>query len=137
MRPTPTGRDRLPIFTTAERAHARRAHARRVHARRARGLLLNVPEAAAPIADTGCEAARGGARSAAAIEAGRSVLGVTDVLPGVVDAPADVEVEAVSGPPPLRPGSPRPARGSRHSRGPVADPFVDPRRDPISRRISR
>lgn len=72
MRPTPTERDRLPIFTAAESARARRP----------RGLPRNVPEAAAPLADTVCEAARNGARPAAAIEAGRSVLGVTDVLPG-------------------------------------------------------
>lgn len=69
MRPTPTERDRSPMFTTAEPARARRA----------RGLLPNVPEAAAPDGS----------------------------------------------------GS------SRGSRGPAADPFVDPRRDQISRRISR
>ncbi|MFI6582354.1 urease subunit gamma [Embleya sp. NPDC050493] len=85
MRLTPTERDRLLIFTAAELARARRA----------RGLLLNVPEAAALIADTVCEAARDGARLADAIDAGRSVLGVTDVLPGVVDVLADVKVEAV------------------------------------------
>ncbi|WP_406288094.1 urease subunit gamma [Embleya sp. NBC_00896] len=85
MRLTPTERDRLLIFTAAELARARRS----------RGLLLNVPEAAALIADTVCEAARDGARLADAIEAGRSVLGVADVLPGVVDVVADVKVEAV------------------------------------------
>ncbi|GCE00350.1 urease subunit gamma [Embleya hyalina] len=85
MRLTPTERDRLLIFTAAELARARRA----------RGLLLNVPEATALIADTVCEAARDGARLADAIEAGRSVLGVVDVLPGVVDVVADVKVEAV------------------------------------------
>jgi len=85
MRLTPTERDRLLIFTAAELARARRA----------RGLALNVPEAAALIADTVCEAARDGARLADAIEAGRSVLGVIDVLPGVVDVLADVKVEAV------------------------------------------
>ncbi|MEU0933936.1 urease subunit gamma [Embleya sp. NPDC005971] len=85
MRLTPTERDRLLIFTAAELARARRA----------RGLLLNVPEAAALIADTVCEAARDGARLADAIDAGRSVLKVIDVLPGVVDVLADVKVEAV------------------------------------------
>jgi urease subunit gamma/beta len=85
MRLTPTERDRLLIFTTAELARARRA----------RGLRLNVPEATAIIADTVCEAARDGARLAAAIEAGRAVLGPDDVLPGVAAVMGDVKVEAV------------------------------------------
>src|SRR6478736_4236617 len=85
VRLTPTERDRLLLFGAAELARARRA----------RGLLLNVPEAAALIADTVCEAARVGARLADAIDAGRSVLKVIDVLPGVVDVLADVKVEAV------------------------------------------
>jgi urease subunit gamma/beta len=85
MRLTPTERDRLLIFTAAELARARRA----------RGLRLNVPEAAALIADTVCEAARDGARLAAAIEAGRTVLGPGDVLPGVAEVLTEVQVEAV------------------------------------------
>jgi urease subunit gamma/beta len=85
MRLTPTERDRLLIFTAAELARARRA----------RGLRLNVPEAAALIADTVCEAARDGARLAAAIEAGRAVLGPADVLPGVAEVLTEVQVEAV------------------------------------------
>ncbi|MGL5825911.1 MAG: urease subunit gamma [Nocardioides sp.] len=85
MRLTPTERDRLLLFTTAELARARRA----------RGLRLNVPEAVAIIADTVCEAARDGARLAAAIEAGRAVLGADDVLPGVAAVLGDVKVEAV------------------------------------------
>ena len=52
MRLSPSERDRLLIFTTAELARARRA----------RGLRLNVPEATALIADAVCEAARDGAR---------------------------------------------------------------------------
>lgn len=85
MRLTPTDRDRLLIFTTAELARARRA----------RGLRLNVPEATAIIADTVCEAARDGARLLAAAAAGASVLTVADVLPGVPDIVRDVRVEAV------------------------------------------
>ena len=85
MRLTPTERDRLLIFTAAELARARRA----------RGLRLNVPEAEALIADTVCEAARDGARLAAAVEAGRSVLTERDVLPGVASIVTQVQVEAV------------------------------------------
>ncbi|WP_432560858.1 urease subunit gamma [Kineococcus sp. SYSU DK003] len=85
MRLTPAERDRLLIFTVAELARTRRA----------RGLRLNVPEATALIADTVCEAARDGARLAAAVQAGRAVLGTDDVLPGVPDVVQQVEVEAV------------------------------------------
>ncbi|MFE4213351.1 urease subunit gamma [Streptomyces sp. NPDC056844] len=85
MRLTPTERDRLLLFGAAELARARRA----------RGLRLNVPEATALIADTVCEAARDGRRLAEAIEAARAVLGPDDVLPGVADVVAEVQVEAV------------------------------------------
>ena len=85
MRLTPTDRDRLLIFTTAELARARRA----------RGLLLNVPEATALIADTVCESARDGARLMESAAAGASVLTADDVLPGVVDIVHEVRVEAV------------------------------------------
>ncbi|MEY9947617.1 urease subunit gamma [Kitasatospora sp. GAS1066B] len=85
MRLTPTERDRLLIFTAAELARARRL----------RGLLLNVPEATALIADTVCEAARDGLRLAEAIERARCVLGPQDVLPGVPDLVTEVNVEAV------------------------------------------
>ena len=64
MRLTPTERDRLLIFTTAELARARKA----------RGLRLNVPESVAIIADTVCEAARDGARIVDAARAGATVL---------------------------------------------------------------
>ncbi|MFF3838392.1 urease subunit gamma [Streptomyces sp. NPDC001930] len=82
---TPTERDRLLLFTTAELARARHA----------RGLRLNVPEATAIVADTVCEAARDGLRLSEAIERGRSILGPDDVLPGVVDVVTEVQVEAV------------------------------------------
>jgi urease subunit gamma/beta len=84
MRLTPTDRDRLLIFTAAELARARRA----------RGLLLNVPEATALIADTVCEAARDGARLMDAAARGASVLAESDVLPGVPDIVREVKVEA-------------------------------------------
>jgi urease subunit gamma/beta len=85
VRLTPTERDRLLLFTAAELARSRRA----------RGLRLNVPEATALIADTVAEAARDGARLLAAAEAGRSVLSLADVLPGVADIVVEVKVEAV------------------------------------------
>ena len=85
MRLTPTERDRLLIFTAAELARTRRS----------RGLKLNVPEAIALIADTVCEAARDGARLADATAAGASILGPSDVLPGVLDVVTEVKVEAV------------------------------------------
>lgn len=85
MRLTPSERDRLLIFTTAELARRRLA----------RGLRLNVPEATALIADTVCEAARDGRRLHEAISAGRAALGPGDVLPGVPEVMGDVKVEAV------------------------------------------
>jgi urease subunit gamma/beta len=85
VRLSPTERDRLLLFNAAELARRRRA----------RGLKLNVPEATALIADTVAEAARDGARLLDAAQAGRSVLGVDDVLPGVVDIVVEVKVEAL------------------------------------------
>ncbi|HVQ88406.1 MAG TPA: urease subunit gamma [Actinomycetes bacterium] len=85
MRLTPTERDRLLLFSAAELARARRA----------RGLVLNVPEATAIVADAVCEAARDGARLAEALTAGQTVLGPDDVMPGVADLVPEVWVEAV------------------------------------------
>ncbi|MFE3313139.1 urease subunit gamma, partial [Embleya sp. NPDC059213] len=85
MQLTPTERDRLLLFNAAELARRRQAA----------GLLLNMPEATALIADTVCEAARAGHRLADAIKAGRCVLGPDDVLPGVLDLVTEVYVEAV------------------------------------------
>src|SRR5688500_17689917 len=85
MRLTPTEQDRLLIFTAAELARSRRA----------RGLLMNVPETIAIIADAVCEAARDGARLMEAAAAGASVLSVDEVLPGVADIVTEVKVEAV------------------------------------------
>jgi urease subunit gamma/beta len=85
MRLTPQERDRLLIFTAAQLARTRRA----------RGVLLNIPETIAVVADTVLEAARDGRRLAEAVQAGRSVLGPADVLPGVADVVTEVRVEAV------------------------------------------
>ena len=78
-------RDRLTIYLTAELARARRA----------RGLLLNVVEATALVADAVCEAARDGKRLGEAVDVARSVLSEREVLPGVVRAVPEVRVEAV------------------------------------------
>jgi len=85
MQLTPTERDRLLLFTAAELARARRG----------RGLLLNVPEATAVVADAVSEAARDGCRLAEAIERGRLALGSHEVLPAVADVVREVKVEAV------------------------------------------
>jgi urease subunit gamma/beta len=78
-------RDRLLIYLTAELARTRRR----------RGLRLNVVEATALVADAVCEAARDGRRLAKAVDIARSVLGESEVLPGVVRAVPEVRVEAV------------------------------------------
>jgi urease subunit gamma/beta len=80
-----TERDRLLVYLTAELARARRG----------RGLLLNVVEATALVADAVGEAARDGKRLAEAVEIARSVLNEREVLPGVVRAVPEVRVEAV------------------------------------------
>ena len=85
MKLTENERDRLLIYLTAELARARRA----------RGLLLNVVEATALVADAVCEAARDGKRLGEAVDIGRSVLSEREVLPGVVRAVPEVRVEAV------------------------------------------
>jgi len=82
---TENERDRLLIYLTAELARARRA----------RGLLLNVVEATALVADAVCEAARDGKRLGEAVNLARSVLNEREVLPGVVRAVPEVRVEAV------------------------------------------
>jgi len=63
-------------------------------ARRERGLLLNVPEATALVADAICEWARDGLDLEAVRERARNLLGPRDVLPGVVEAVPEVRVEA-------------------------------------------
>ncbi|WP_328321541.1 urease subunit beta [Kribbella sp. NBC_00382] len=85
MRLTPTERDRLLLFTAAELARRRRAA----------GVLLNVPEATALIADEVCEVARRGGRHAEAVEVGRSTLSAAEVLAEVPYVVRSVAVEAV------------------------------------------
>ena len=62
--------------------------------RRARGLRLNHPEAVATIASFLLEGARDGRSVADLMEAGRHVLGRDDVMDGVAEMVAEVQVEA-------------------------------------------
>lgn len=81
---TPGESDRLLLHLQASLAQRRRD----------RGLLLNVPEARALIADAVCEWARDGLGMIEARDRARTLLGVDDVLPGVPDALDEVRIEA-------------------------------------------
>ena len=84
MHLTPQERDKLLIFVAAELARSRRA----------RGLKLNHPEAVALITSHLLELARDGKSVAEIMSAGRSVLTRADVMDGVGDMIAEVQVEA-------------------------------------------
>ena len=62
--------------------------------RRARGLRLNHPEAVATIASFLLEGARDGRSVADLMEAGRHVVARADVMDGVPEMVAEVQVEA-------------------------------------------
>jgi len=62
--------------------------------RRARGLRLNHPEAVALLTSFVLEGARDGRSVADLMEAGRGVLGRDDVMDGVPEMIAEVQVEA-------------------------------------------
>lgn len=81
---TPGESDRLLLHLQASLAQRRRD----------RGLLLNVPEARALIADAVCEWARDGLSMVEARDRARTLLAPEDVLEGVVDALDEVRVEA-------------------------------------------
>jgi len=81
---TPGESDRLLLHLQASLARARRD----------RGLQLNVPEARALIADAVCEFARDGMSWTQARDGARALLSADEVLPGVVQALAEVRVEA-------------------------------------------
>lgn len=85
MKLTPQERDRLLIATAAQVARRRLA----------RGVLLNIPEAIAVVADEAIEAARDGLRLDEAVARATEVLGGDDVLPGVREVVTEVRVEAV------------------------------------------
>ncbi len=84
MHLTPQERDKLLIFVAAEVARARKA----------RGLKLNYPEAVALITSHLLELARDGKSVAEIMSAGRTVLAKNDVMEGVSEMIAEVQVEA-------------------------------------------
>lgn len=84
MRLTPHEQERLLLSYAAELARRRRA----------RGLRLNHPEAIAVIADPILEGARDGRTVAELMASGREVLGRDDVMEGVPEMLAEVQVEA-------------------------------------------
>ncbi|HEX6115113.1 MAG TPA: urease subunit gamma [Geminicoccaceae bacterium] len=100
---TPTELERLTIFTAAELARKRRA----------RGLRLNHPEAVALISDEILEGARDGRSVAELMAMGVGILTSDDVMPGVSEMAAVIQVECtfpdgtklVTLHDPIRPGS--------------------------------
>ena len=84
MELTPREKDKLLIFTAALLAERRKA----------RGLKLNYPEAIALISAAVMEGARDGRTVAELMSAGREVLVRADVMDGVAEMIADIQVEA-------------------------------------------
>ena len=84
MHLSPQERDKLLIHVAGELARSRRA----------RGLKLNYPEAVALITSHLLELARDGNSVADLMSAGRSVLTRHDVMEGVPEMIAEVQVEA-------------------------------------------
>jgi urease subunit gamma len=84
MELTPREKDKLLLFTAALLAERRRA----------RGLKLNYPEAVALISAAIMEGARDGKSVAALMSEGKTVLSRTDVMEGVADMIAEIQVEA-------------------------------------------
>ncbi|HUF99190.1 MAG TPA: urease subunit gamma [Ilumatobacter sp.] len=84
MRLTLREQERLMIHVAAEVAESRRA----------RGLRLNHPESVAVLANWVLERARDGRTVADLMEAGRHVLTADDVMDGVAELLAEVQVEA-------------------------------------------
>jgi urease subunit gamma len=84
MRLTPHEQERLLLSYAAELARRRRA----------RGLALNHPEAVALISDHVLEGARDGRTVAELMTSGRAVLSRGEVLVGVPEMLAEVQVEA-------------------------------------------
>ena len=84
MELSPRDKDKLLIFTAALLAERRRA----------RGLKLNYPEAVALISAYVMEGARDGKTVAQLMSEGRTVLSRADVMEGVPEMLADIQVEA-------------------------------------------
>ncbi len=84
MHLSPQERDKLLIYVAGQLARDRRA----------RGLKLNYPEAVALITSQLLEMAREGKSVAEIMSAGRTILSRADVMDGVGDMIAEVQVEA-------------------------------------------
>lgn len=84
MELTPREKDKLLIFTAALLAERRMA----------RGLKLNYPEAVALISAFVMEGARDGKTVAQLMSAGRTVLTRADVMEGIPEMIADIQIEA-------------------------------------------
>ena len=84
MELTPREKDKLMLFTAALVAERRKA----------RGLKLNYPEAIAYISAAILEGARDGQTVAALMEAGAHLLTTDNVMDGVAELVAEVQVEA-------------------------------------------
>ena len=84
MHLTPREKDKLLVAMAAEVARKRLA----------RGVKLNVPEAIALITDFVVEGARDGVSVAALMEAGAHVITREQVMTGVAEMVAEVQVEA-------------------------------------------
>jgi len=84
MELTPREKDKLMLFTAALLAERRQA----------RGLKLNYPEAMAMISAAILEGARDGKSVAELMDLGGEVLSREDVLDGVAEMIAEVQVEA-------------------------------------------
>jgi urease gamma subunit len=83
MRLTPREIDKLMIFTAAEVARRRRG----------RGLKLNYPEATALISAEILEVIRDGRSLADVVAFGTTILGRDDVMEGVPEMLAEVQIE--------------------------------------------
>ncbi len=81
---TPREKDKLLIFTAALLAERRKA----------RGVKLNVPEATAYITAAILEGARDGRTVAELMSFGRTLLSRDEVMDGVAEILADIQVEA-------------------------------------------
>ena len=84
MELTPREKDKLLLFTASLLAERRRA----------RGLKLNYPEAVALISAAIMEGARDGKSVAALMSEGKTVLACADVMEGVAEMIAEIQVEA-------------------------------------------
>lgn len=84
MQLTPREKDKLLIFTAALLAERRKE----------RGLKLNYPEAVAYISAAIMEGARDGRSVAELMEFGRTLLNREDVMDGIAEMLADIQVEA-------------------------------------------